>query len=101
MCAKHIKRVTKTGFKKLKGINLPAQKQMLIRAICLNFDERPKWEREKIQRLCDECGGAYSAALFRLMTSTDSVTKISMDYYVSESVIYRIRKEFYESWYKK
>lgn len=82
-------------------MKLPPQKQMLIRAICLNYDDRPKWEREKIKRLCDKCGGAYSAALFRLMTTNDSVTKISMDYYVSERTLYNIRKAFYESWYAK
>lgn len=52
-------------------------------------------------RLCDKCGGAYSAALFRLMTTDESVTKISMDFYLSEMTLYNMRKAFYESWYAK
>lgn len=91
----------KTAYKKLRGVKLPAKKQMLIRAICLNYDDRPKWEKDKIKRLCDKCGGAYSAALFRLMTTDESVTKISMDSYLSEMTLYNMRKAFYESWYAK
>ena len=56
-------------FKKLRGVNIPAKKQLLIRAICLNYDDRPKWEQKKIERLCDMCGGGYSAALFEAMTT--------------------------------
>ena len=59
-------------FKKLRGVNIPAKKQLLIRAICLNYDDRPKWEQKKIERLCDMCGGGYSAALFEAMTTEKS-----------------------------
>lgn len=74
---------------------------MLIRAICLNYYDRPKWEQDKIKRLCDKCGGANSAALFRLMTTDESITKVSLDYYVSERSLNYYRKRFYESWYAK
>lgn len=74
---------------------------MLVRAICLNYKDRPKHEQEKIRRLCDKCGGAYSAALFRVMTTEDSITKISLEYNVSQSRLYDFRRDFYESWFKQ
>lgn len=87
------------AFKKLRGVPLPVEKQLLIRAICLNYDDRPQWEQKKIRRLCDECGGAYSAALFEIMTTQQSVTAISLKHHVSETVLYDIRKIFYMRWY--
>lgn len=96
---KHYEVSGKMAYKKLRGVNLPQKKQLLIRAICLNCDERPEHERQKIQRLCDKCGGAYSAALYELMTTEMSVTAISLKHHISESVLYEIRKKFYESWF--
>lgn len=89
------------GFKRLPGISLSEKQQGLVRFICLNEATRPKGEREKIQRLCDEVGGAYSAALKEVMCSQRSISEIAMRHYVSESTLYRLRREFYESWYKK
>lgn len=87
------------AFKKLRGVSLPVEKQLLIRAICLNYGDRPQWEQKKIVRLCNECGGAYSAALFEVMTTQQSVTAIALKHYVSETVLYDIRKNFYMRWY--
>ncbi len=89
------------AFKKLSGVKLPKKKQMLVRAICLNFRDRPKWEQEKILRLCDECAGAYSAALFEAMTTENTITKISLAYSISQSRLYDFRRDFYERWFKK
>lgn len=89
------------GFRKLHGVDLPERKQGLIRYICLNESIQPKKTREKIQRLCDECGGAYSAALRDVMCSDKSIVSIAQEHHVSESQLYRLRKSFYESWYGK
>lgn len=86
------------SFKKLRGVRLPEKKQMLIRSICLNYRDRPKYEQERINRLCEKCGGAHSAALFEIMTTEHSVRSVALKYYISESVLYDIRKRFYESW---
>lgn len=86
------------SFRKLRGVRLPEEKQGLIRYTCLNYDSQPEWMREKIRRLCDECGGAYSAALFEVMTTRRSMTEIALRYAVSENTLYRVRKQFYESW---
>ncbi len=86
------------SFKKLRGVRLPEKKQMLIRSICLNYRDRPQYEQEKIKRLCEKCGGAYSAALFEIMTTEHSVRSVALKYYISENRLYVFRKKFYESW---
>lgn len=89
------------GFKKLKGVPLPEEKQGLVRYTCLNAGSQPKRTQEKIQRLCDDVGGAYSAALREVMCSRKSITSIARDHFVSESALYRMRKEFYAAWFGK
>ena len=64
------------GFKKLRGVDLPEEKQGLVRYICLNSDSQPKRTQDKIQRLCDDVGGAYSAALREVMCGRKSITAI-------------------------
>lgn len=88
------------SFRRLRGVRLSEEKQGLIRYTCLNYASRPKWEQEKIQRLCEEHGGQYSCALFEVMTTQKSITAIAEAHAVSESVLYRARKAFYESWKK-
>lgn len=89
------------GFKKIRGVALPEEKQGMVRFTCLTYADQPKRIQEKIQRLCDECGGAYSAALREVMCSRKSIVAIAQAHYVSESSLYRMRKEFYEGWYRK
>ena len=86
------------GFKKLRGVKMPEEKQGLIRYTCLNFRDANDRTKKKIERLCDTCGGAYSHALFEVMTTRRSITAIGLDHAVSESVLYRMRKAFYEAW---
>ena len=88
------------GFKKLRGVDLPEEKQGLVRYICLNCDSQPKRLQDKIQRLCDDVGGAYSAALREVMCGRKSITAISREFFVSESKLYDMRKVFYEKWFK-
>lgn len=86
------------GFKKLRGVHLPEEKQGLIRYSCLTYKEQPKHIQNKIQRLCREVGGAYQAALWEVMCSKNSITSIAMAHHVSESVLYELRRRFYERW---
>lgn len=51
------------GFKKLRGVKLPEEKQGFIRYTCLTLSEQPKWIQEKVKYTCDMVGGAYSHAL--------------------------------------
>lgn len=86
------------GFKKLRGIDLPEEQQGLIRYTCLNWRTQPVWVQEKIRYICEQCAGAYQHALFEVMTTNRSITAIAMEHALSESLLYAMRKRFYESW---
>ena len=86
------------SFRKLQGVSLTEEQQGLIRYTCLNYDGQSKKIQKKIQRLCDEVGGAYSAALWDVMCTKKSITYIAQKHFISESELYRKRKKFYESW---
>ncbi len=86
------------SWKKLRGVPLPYEKQVYIRSVCLLHKEQPQRIREKIQRLCKQCGGVYSAALFDMMCTKKSVLQISMEHSVSESVLYDLRRAFFMAW---
>lgn len=87
--------------KKLRGVRVSRNRQGFIRYACLTYDEQPKRMQNKIDRLLRECGGSYCAALREVMCGEDSITAIALRHYVSESTLYRLRKDFYESWDKK
>lgn len=87
--------------KKLRGVRLSRNRQGFIRYACLTYDEQPKGMQNKIDRLLRQCGGPYCAALRDVMCGEDSITAIALRHYVSESTLYRLRKDFYESWDKK
>ena len=86
------------SFRRLRGVRLPEEEQGFIRYTCLTYSRQPKKIQLKIERLCDICGGEYSRALFEVMCTRRSMTEISINYNVSEPVLYRRRRDFYENW---
>lgn len=86
------------GFKKLRGVSLPEEKQGLIRYTCLTVKEQPVHIQRKIQRICDEQGGEHSAALWAVMCTNASMVEIARRHFVSERTLYELRKAFYETW---
>lgn len=86
------------GFKQLRGVDLPEEQQGLIRYTCLTWRTQPAKVIQKIRRLCQKAGGPYSAALWDVMCTRDSITSIALRHHVSEGTLYHIRREFYESW---
>lgn len=87
-------------FKKMKGINVPYNKQGDIYFTCVNFDSKPKKVQNKICYLCNKVAKEHSNALFAMLTEVDrkNVHAISMQHYISERQLYYYRKKFYESW---
>ena len=85
-------------FKKMRGCSLSYNRQGYIYFVCKNFASQPMHIKAKIRRLCDEVGGEYSPALFRVLTTSTGVRKAAMDGYLSERLLYELRKKFYEMW---
>lgn len=92
------KRVGGGMFRQRRSIRLPYEEQGLIYFTCLSYHRQSAAMQKKIESLSKMCGGAYADALFEWVTTGESVLYISMKYFVSESVLYAIRKKFYETW---
>lgn len=89
------------AFKRMPGVDLPYEKQILIYAMCVNFKIVPKSTQDKIVRLCSRAGRQYAEALFDLVTQSETnVEGIAMKHHMSSSVLYEARKRFYEMWWK-
>lgn len=86
-------------FKKRRGIHIPYNKQGLIYFICVNVKDMPEEVQQKILNLCIEVAGEDYKALYEVVTNDKkSVLSISLEYFISEKRLYRLRKEFYEKW---
>lgn len=86
------------SFKKIRGVDLSEEKQGLIRYTCLTYRDQPTHIQRKIVRICQEEGGVYNGALWEIMCTRESVLSISQRNHVSESLLYDMRKRFYEAW---
>ena len=89
------------GYKVLRSVKIPKNKQVLIKATCLDFRDQPREVQEKIINLSAKYGGEYGYALFRVMTKDESITSWALKVPCDNSTLERARKKFYENWYKK
>lgn len=86
-------------FRKRRGIHIPYNKQGLIYFTCVNVKDMPQEVQQKILNLCIEVGKEDYKALYEVVTNDKkSVLSISLEYFLSEKRLYRLRKEFYERW---
>jgi|GEM_PF-591345 len=83
------------NFKKMRGLRLPYAVQGRIFFTCLCYDILTPREKRRIERLCGEVGGEHRRALFALLTGRGSVISTAMNSYVSESTLYRLRRDFF------
>ena len=86
-------------FRKRRGIHIPYNKQGLIYFTCVNVKDVPQEVQQKILNLCIEVAGEDYKALYEVVTNDKkSVLSISLEYFINEKRLYRLRKEFYEKW---
>lgn len=86
-------------FRKRRGIHIPYNKQGLIYFICVNVKDMPQEVQQKILNLCIEVGKEDYKALYEVVTNDKkSILSISLEYFLNEKKLYRLRKEFYEKW---
>nr|DAR37412.1 MAG TPA: hypothetical protein [Caudoviricetes sp.] len=90
------------GFKAQRGIGMPYRQQGRIYFTLVNYQDLPKSQREKIDRLiADAAGGdaAYIGALRDWLLRDDSnVQRVSMDHYISIQTLCRMREKVYKRW---
>ena len=86
-------------FKKRRGIHIPYNKQGLIHFVCVNYNDMPEVIKSKILRLCMDTAGTDYMALFDVVTKdTMTIQNIAGKHKISEKRLYKLRKEFYETW---
>lgn len=86
-------------FRKRRGIHIPYNKQGLIYFTCVNVKDMPEDIQQKILNLCIEVGKEDYKALYEVVTNDKkSILSISLEYFLNEKKLYRLRKEFYEKW---
>lgn len=91
-------------FRKMRGVKVPPDRQGFLFFTCRNYRDLPEEVKNRIDSLCDTISrgsDVYRAALFALLTTRESVTSISLRYAVGQTKLYDMRREFYETWYKK
>ncbi len=86
------------GFRKLRGISLPYNRQGEIYFRLRNYMGQNKRTREKIDRLIRQAAGEHEAALRALCIEGKSAVAVSQRYYISTTQLYEMRKRLYESW---
>jgi hypothetical protein len=86
------------GFRRLRGVPLPYDKQGQIYFTCRNYRRERKYTRMKIDRLCEAAAGDYAGALKALLTGGETVQAVAMRCHVSPEVLSRCRRRFYLLW---
>lgn len=80
---------------------MPYERQQVIYKTCQNYCYEPPRVREKIEWLCSrvaEDDANKRHALFRVVTSEVPIWRIANEHYIAKTVLYELRKRFYELW---
>ena len=85
------------GFKKMRSIRRTYDEQGYICFLCRTYNRQPDHVKRKIDALCCDIGGIHKDALFDLVTSRKTAQEISHKRHLSLSVLYELRKRFYEN----
>lgn len=83
----------------MRGCTLSYEKQGYIYFLCKNYALLPQRTKDKIKRLCSDVAGEHSSALFRVLTSSSGIRRIAADCFVSERLLYDLRRDFYENFF--
>lgn len=83
------------GFRYRPGLGLPYERQGEIYFSSRNYRMQSRRTREKIQRLCRECGGEHWEALFQAVTTGEESGAICRRYFISRATLYRMIRSYY------
>ena len=87
-------------FRYKPGVKASYKRQGYIYFTSLRFDELPEAKQSEIRRLCRECGGQYSKALFTAVTTETPLDLICDTHYISKETLKRMKNAYYEKFPK-
>ena len=83
-------------FRFKESVKVSYKRQGYIYFTSLRYDELDEEKKRVIRKLCRECGGTYSKALFKAVTTETPDDLICDTHYISKSTLYRMKREYYE-----
>lgn len=83
------------GFRYRPGLGIPYERQGLVYFMSRSYDHQPKRVRDKIDRLCRECGGDHAEALRTYITTDTDYAVVCRRFFVSKSALYRAVRRYY------
>lgn len=83
-------------FRFKESVKVSYKRQGYIYFTSLRYNELDDEKKQVIRKLCRECGGAYSKALFKAVTTETSDDLICDTHYISKSTLARMKREYYE-----
>lgn len=89
--------------KKIRSLVMPYEKQQEIYFTCRRYAEQSAEVQGRIDRICDEVAGDGHKrhALFRVLTTDVSIWRIANECYIAKTVLYELRKAFYEQFLRE
>ena len=87
-----------TRFRYMPSIRKSYTEQGAIFFACQTYKQQSGNVRKKIDKLIEEAGGEYAAALRAYLCTRASWEQVVIQYYVSASTLDRARRQFYELW---
>lgn len=88
-------------FRYKTGIKVPYSRQGYIYFTSLRFNELSEKKQREIRRLCRECGGQHSKALFTAVTTETPINLICDTHYIGRETLKRMKKTYYERFPKE
>lgn len=82
-------------FKFKRSIPVSYEKQGYIYFVGRNFKNLPDEKQRQVKELCLKAGGEYHEALFELLTTDTTVTKICLKYSLSEATLLRVARKYF------
>ena len=80
-----------------KSIPLSRERQFYIMGISLSYDSQPEAVRRRIDELCREACPAHYAAFRRYVTTEESATPASMEYYINGRTLERAMVKYFQA----
>ena len=88
-------------FKYMPSLSQSYERQGEIFFTCRNYHNLLPHQQQRIRDICEEAAGGNGfkrAALLEFMTTGASWRYVCIRYYISDSTLERMRKEFYRLW---
>ena len=83
-------------FRFKESVKVSYKRQGYIYFTSLRYEELDEEKQRAIKKLCRECGGAYSKALFKAVTTETPIDVICDNHYIGRSTLKRMLREYYE-----